>query len=242
MRFLKTILIVSIFTSISLFSKFYSVRSQRELELKLQQFEYAFVCFAALDQDGVHIKNIMKSLAVRDDFQDTMDYGVVILFVYVNGDTLPFALDVAYQKKPLFVFFKHDQIIAQTDFGHHYTVELMKNFIDKVLAQDSGFNVGSQALIKQNKFNQQVMHAHMHYHRKHKANQWSESQSQNDLVDDEPEYKQTVEQIYAAKKFVDRHDDVKKESPYWLGKGNNKVKHGYDTLKYRAYFPENIKN
>lgn len=251
MRFLKTVLSVFIFTSISLFPKFYSVRSQRELELKLQEFEYSFVCFAPLDQDGMHIKDVMKSLANSDDFQDVMDYGLVILFVYINIDTLPFALNLGYRKKPLFGLFKHAQIVAQSDLGQHYTVGLMKKFIFEAFAKDSDFDVYyKQECSDQDKADEELLHHHMHH--KHSADLLGDQQDainsdETDLrgyqADNEYENKPTIEEIHAAKMLAGYQpiDIMKKEFPYWWNRGSGNVDYGRGGLKYRAYFPKNIK-
>lgn len=137
MKFFKILLGIFIFANINLFPKFYSVKSQRELDLKIHDFKYSFICFAPKNQDGLHIKSVMKSLVDSDGFQNIMDYGLVVLFVYVNDKVLSSTQSFNFSKEqPLFVLLNKDEIIAQSDLGGHYTAPIMKKFVLNSLAKN----------------------------------------------------------------------------------------------------------
>ena len=112
------------------FSKFYSVRSESEFDRKLRDFEYSFVCFAQDNVDGDRIKEMLRSLASSEEFEESEENGLVFLFV--NGDH---ALSRRYNHtgKPLFVIFNRKKILAEGDLGEHYTIKKMRDFINEVI-------------------------------------------------------------------------------------------------------------
>lgn len=249
MKFFKIVFGLFLFISMSLFPKFYSIRSQRELDLKLHDFEYSFVCFAPINQDGMHIKDMMRSLANSDDFQDAMDYGLVVLFVNVEVDTFSFARAIDYTGKPLFALFNHEKMIAQSDLGHHYTIAVMKKFVLDALAKDSepSLVLPDKKVVASEKI-ERLEHIHLHLHHKDDARQ---AQKSKDKVlsanidadydaDNEYEKKPTKEEVRAAKIQAGYQpiDLMKKEQPYWWNRGSGSSDYGRGGLKYREYFPK----
>lgn len=118
-------------TSVDNFSRFYSIKSQREFDQKIYSSDYSFVCFAQDDFDGIMIKYMMKDLANRDELFSDYCSILNVLFVYVDKESLG-AVNSKYEVSttPVFLIInRNGEVINCSDLGRHYSVDIMRRFI-----------------------------------------------------------------------------------------------------------------
>lgn len=135
--------------NIQLVAKFYSIKSEREMNRKLHDYEYSFVCLASDNAADHRIKDMMRNLS-NHDFKDMPHASLAFLFVYADRDSLRLiASQFHYAGQPLFLLYKGHQLFAQSDLGKHYTIGAMRAFIYQHMSaelRDMRMNRGSLSI------------------------------------------------------------------------------------------------
>ena len=221
MKYKKALASLLFLASMNLFPKFYSIKSKRELDRKLADYTYSFVCFAQDNPDGLRSKEMMKMVANSDDFRNLADFTFVVLFVHIDREALhTVAHAYAYSGRPLFMLLNHDRIITHSDLAGHCSVEIMKQFVFRSIG-----NVLHRNILRNNSLREDI----------------DQDAICEDGYDAEDEYEKRhsrEEMILAGYQPIDL---VEKQQEYWWNRGSGNMDYGRGGWKYRNYFPETHK-
>lgn len=120
-------------------AKYYTIKTERELNQKIKEFAIAFVAFAQDDDTGKYVKKVMKDLSASDDFNEESgnEAKVGILFVAVTDPKLQtIAQKLGYKNLPFFVLYDGGKVVRSAENPGPYKVRGFKKFIEDKVGND----------------------------------------------------------------------------------------------------------